>query len=78
MRNLIVEPNLEKFNKLREEIYKDDDSLIEFLDMYVDNYYDILVEQLSTTELIKKNASYNDNKEKIMLFLMTLFIFNKY
>ena len=78
MRNLIVEPNLEKFNKLREEIYKDDDSLIEFLDMYVDNYYDILVKQLSTTELIKKNASYNDNKEKIMLFLMTLFIFNKY
>jgi len=75
MLNLIIEPNLEKFNKLRNNL---NDNLIEFLDLYVDNYYDILVEHFSATEIIKKNGQFTENKEKIMLTLLTIFFINNY
>jgi hypothetical protein len=77
MLNLIIEPNLKKFNKLRNDL-NNENNLIEFLDLYVDNYYDILVEQFSATEIIKKTDKISENKEKIMLTLLTIFFINNH
>ena len=42
------------------------------------NYYDILVEQFSATEIIKKTDKISENKEKIMLTLLTIFFINNH
>jgi hypothetical protein len=56
--------------------FNDETHYLEFLEYYVDSYYDKL--EILFEKVLDKNGNINKNKETIFKLLVTIYIINKF